>query len=251
LFGEDGWLLGTPSLTADELEMYYVESDPAVPRTADRVARRTRAAKTDPFSESSPLPEPPEPCDSEFEVMSIDVSEDGLRLYFVCTDTSSSLSAGTLRVAERPDRSSPFAVSDDELGRVGRSIALSADELTLFSMRTTTNWIGPDVYQRDSIDEPFGAPVATPGLDVELGWPDPSHDLLELYGTQTVGTSQPLLVARRSSSASPFSAPVSEGLPPVGAGFYAGANISADCRSLYLLQVSSTGGPRSMVVARR
>ncbi len=73
----------------------------------------------------------------------LDVSDDGLRMYFTCLD-----GPAPLRLATRTSRSAAWVVDADPIGTVGDSITVSGDELTAVGVRDLASSPRPDAYAR-------------------------------------------------------------------------------------------------------
>jgi len=244
--------MGTPSLTSDELTMFYIDSDSTMAESEDRVVYRTRAALNAPFSAIVPVPELFDVCDNTVTLFSIHVSRDGKRLYWVCTDRGTLSSAADLHMATRADSMSPFQIAEGTFGRVGRSFSLSADELTLVSNSTSASAIGPEIFRRSTPDAKFGTPMPALDVHVSLGWPELGPDGLSLYGVlEEQNAFRQIAGARRSSMTASFTGLTNMGLPVAPSEtVYAGPTFSADCRRMYWVAVRPML-PRAMYVARR
>jgi hypothetical protein len=238
---------GALSVTADDLELFY--------SVTGRVFVRKRTSTSQAFSDPVGLSEIDGLCaQTETPVNpSLDVSEDGLRLYVTCTDAE-----GPLWLATRPDRNSSFEPAAESLGTVGASISISSDELVAFS--STTN--GGDAAllrsERAATGQPFSAPVRVAEITGSFRHPELSGDGLSLFGVVAKDPSQPLditnwrlAVASRTSPSGSFSAPSFAGLPepPDTQADYA-PTVSGGCASLYFTRVAYTSGSYSSVVGR-
>jgi hypothetical protein len=252
LFEDTTTVMGTPSLTSDELTMFYIDSDSTMAESEDRVVYRTRASLSAPFSAIVPVPELFDVCDNTVTLFSIHISRDGKRLYWVCTERESTTAAGELHMATRADAASPFQIARSTFGRVGRSISLSTDELTLVSNPTSGSSIGPEIFHRSTTDAAFGAPMPALDVHVSLGWPELGPDGLSLYGVlQEQNAYRQIAGARRSSTTASFTGVTNLGLPVASSDTtYAGPAFSADCRRMYWVAVRPML-PRAMYVARR
>jgi hypothetical protein len=243
--GETNQIPGALSVTADDLELFY--------SVAGHVLVRKRASTSEAFSEPVSLPEIDGLCaPTETPVNpSLDISEDGLRLYVTCTDAE-----GPLRLATRPDRNSSFEPTAESVGTVGASISISSDELVAVS--STTN--GGDALllrsERASLGEPFSDPVRVAEITGPFRHPELSGDGLSLFGVVPKDPSLPLdianwrlAVASRTSPSGSFSAPSFAGLPepPDTQADYA-PTVSGACESLYFTRVAYTSGSYSSVV---
>jgi hypothetical protein len=240
---DPGLSIGTPTLTADELELFYVQESSDI-QSAVVVLRRASPAA--PFSVPQAVPEL-SVCQMG-EAQSLDVSADGLRIYFSCHQEG--YKSAALRLASRAQRSSPFVPDPDPIGMVGLSIDVSRDELIAFSSANGAEQV-PKVYTRPSLDDSFGGDEPVPGIEVDLLNPELSPDGLALLGAVRTDLQHSLTVARRSSPSEAFSAQSADGLPAPPAGeSYASPVLSADCRSLYFVRVDELG-TFSLQVAHR
>jgi hypothetical protein len=253
------------SVTGDDLELFYeVESDAAGPR----LEVRKRSSRTAPFGE-------PEALNLDFLSFcsgengpSLDVSDDGLRLYLTCVDTSDDpIVPGPIRVAERTSRtSSAFRLRPDSVGLGSVSISVSADELTAFwSDYADKSAPKPVTATRPGLQDSFGAPLPLAGAeDDTLRHPEISSDLRYLFGALDLGTGfSRLVMYTRPSPGVSFGAPGSQGLPtpPLVADDPGTATVegvedlsptlSADCRSLYFLRYTHAEARRFDVYGAR
>jgi hypothetical protein len=223
-------------VTADDLELFH--------SSGEQIVVRKRASKAEAFSEPAPVVEYAALCPGvELELLnpSLDISADGLRLYFVCIDTE-----GPLGLAERPNRDSAFVIAADPIGNAGASVSISADELTLYS--ATANDSGALVLrsERASTAEDFGPAVRIEELASEFRHPEISADGLSLFGLAP-GAPVPsigaptwfLVVATRPAPGATFSQPMTSGLPAAATGYsdYS-PSVSGDCSSLYFTRVA-------------
>jgi hypothetical protein len=225
------------SITGDERELYYWL--PA------GVTLRARDDKASAFGDALSVPGLEGVC-GDGDGRSLDVSSDGLRLYFTCDAPS-----GPLRVAQRADRTAPFVLSAASVGMTGTSIALSGDELRAYAVA------GPEtpkplMYERASTAMPFGTASPVPGIDGAFRHPEPSDDGMALFGgVVSTGTLYRLAISMRSADG--YSAPSSDGLPePEPTASHLTPTLSADCDSLYFLSLKSAAPVTAAVmVARR
>ncbi len=229
---------GALAVTADDLELFH--------SSGEQFVVRTRTAKTDVFSEPAPVFTYAALCPSVDPTLinpSIDISGDGLRVYFTCIDEE-----GPLGLAERPDRASAFVIAPDSIGNAGASISISADELTVYS--ATTNGVGSLLLrsERASTSEDFGPAVRVEEIASEFRHPEISADGLSLFG---LGPGEPtaggqdtwfLVVATRQTAGGTFSQPTTAGLPAqaADASDYS-PSVSGDCSSLYFLRLANMG----------
>jgi hypothetical protein len=236
----------SPAITGDERELFFAQG------AAFLVAVRSTASGA--FATPVAIPEIEAPC-AGLPGRGIDVSDDGLRLYFWCATTLTEIAP--LRYAERPDRSSPF-VMGPTLGDVGSSPSVDAAELVAYSSGTDPFSDPPRAYNRTARDVPFGAPAPIPGLEAtNFISPDLAADGLALFGASAA--SRTVLMARRPTVNDLFGPP--EALF-MGESWDAGAlvsqygspSISADCRALYFVRLNlgqDAGTTSTLMVARR
>lgn len=225
--------LGGPTITADELELFY-SLDNGSGMASFVVAKRE--TELDAFSAGSPvlgLSGCPTPLGT------MDVSHDGLRLYYACW--SDGAAEVTVTLADRTDRLGEFTVQS-AIGTAGGSPAVDRAELILYS--SGLNGRAPLRALRGQLSEDFAAAEGIEGLENStLSTPAPSPDGLALYGAQAGA----LVVATRPDPASAFGAAKAiPGLPT-----NAGAPVlTADCRTLYFVARTETGG-RGIYAATR
>jgi hypothetical protein len=239
---------GTPiasiTVSPDELEVHFAMRDSG---GLWHYIRSTRRIKTAVWPVGEVVPELDAACDPSYE-RSIDLSRDGLRAYLVCFPDNQHAD-GLLRIARRPSVGAPFVLDARDYGTVGGSLAISADELVLYT--SSSNYVTPGpprMFTRSSVSENFGAAKAIPGLEggdagaqVNMTTPDPSPDGLSLFGS--LDTS--LVVVERSSPGGNFGAPtiVDEG-DPVNRNILIGSpDVSADCKSIYYVHVGAAATP--------
>jgi hypothetical protein len=211
------------SVTGDELQMYF--------SSGNMISAYQRASTSVLFADPGRVGELDDAC--SVQVGGMDVTLDGLRLYIACSDDFNQ--PGTLRVATRADRLSAFVLSPQLLGTVGNSISISQDELTLYAVTQP----GPEgytlVYQRASVDEPFGPGELVQGLGGSFSFPEISPDGLDLFGVAGP-VPERLVVATRAVPSGSFSAPTSVGLPaPAADGSQQlGPTVAQRCNVWYL-----------------
>jgi hypothetical protein len=226
----------SPTLPSGELELFYIQ-DAQTATTASRIVRSTRTATT-PFGTPSVVSQLASACGT-LPAESIDITEDGLRLYIACVPADDS-QPRTLHLAQRSNPTSPFALASGTLGAVGISISVSADERTLYAVPPPSTNAAVAAYTRDSNASPFSGPVP---IGVTLRNPEINHSGLELYGSD--GTR--IVVARRASVDAPFGTPTPVGLSQVPIGgltdpvYDFTPAISADCRSLHFVRLEVSG----------
>jgi len=136
LFSEAAPLnINGPSVTSDELLIFYSLGDSSVPELTQTLRYRKRQSVAEAFGPSQSLPELANVCPPNQHV-NPDISEDGLTLYVTCTpnvDVGLPEGPSQLRVARRNDRNSSFVLDAEPAGSVFASAGLSADELTAYS----------------------------------------------------------------------------------------------------------------------
>jgi hypothetical protein len=232
------------SLTGDELELYYARGTNEGVALAQTVVRRTRASKTEMFGDVELLPELATVCEANQHV-NPDVTDDGLALYVTCTpnvEIGMSEGVSPLRVARRPDRSSPFTLAAEPAGGVFASASISSDELQAYSNGEIFS-TAPQLFTRLGKMDTFGAAQPVPGISAPLNSPDISSDGLLLFGTGTLagGGSNAIQRAVRTNEDAAFGAlePLELQLPAM-AGFGA-PTITPSC-TLYVIVVLPSVG---------
>lgn len=240
--------LGSPSVTADELQIFYSQGVTANPGVEQTVVFRTRESQTEPFGPARLLPELAEVCPPSHQYHNPDISEDGLTLYVTCTAVSTSSGPSILRVSRRQAPSGSFVLDPEPLGFVFPAAGLSADELTAY----TSSELGaaqPHLFTRPSKNEPFGPAQPVPGFTTPLHAPDISADGLTLFGSlRAEGT--PVATLRRASRTSitqDFGPPeeLNFGMPMLKTG---GPNLAPSCNlyfaaSFTTVQLARYRGP--------
>jgi hypothetical protein len=245
--GSDTAIPQSFSVTGDDLELFYEEFR----IETNAIMVRKRATRDAPFGEAVELPaELTAWCPTPATAPSLDVTDDGLRLYLTCVADpleGEPVEAGPIRVAERPDRSSPFTLRPEQFGVAWTSISVSPDELSLLSS-DLSNLSAPVTMlsQRSSRDEPFGQPGLAGGIDRSFWHPEFAHDSLHVFGAlQPEGAPGLLVFVTRPNGSATFSPPSNTGLPvapPSSALSYLTPTLSADCRSIYFLGVGNAEG---------
>jgi hypothetical protein len=231
--------LSSPTLSPDELEMFYVES--ASSGTSYNFRRSIRSTKAAVFPAGDVVPELDAAC-SPAQHRNIDLSRDGLRAYFSCQVDPTVATPEPLRIARRSAVGGTFVVDPQNYGMVGPSAAIGMDELELFSSEKTSVDPGPPRrYTRSSMSTAFGNPVSIPGLEsVGLIAPELSPDGLSMFGAISLS----LVVVERSRPDAAFAAPTVL-LPVDPMTTVVGApEIAQNCRSLYYVQnelIAATG----------
>lgn len=212
------------SITGDELELFF--------NSGSVIFSHRRASTGVLFPEATPVAELGGVCGAQV-VGGMDVTLDGLRLYVACSDDAGGYT-GPLRLATRANRESPFVLSPDELGTVGNSISISQDELTLYGVTQPGSMGYTLVYERPSLDDPFGPGQLVMGLGGPFSYPEISPDGLNLFGT-TALAAEGLAVASRATPAGDFSAPTHTGFPAAAGGLLQFTpTVSQTCRLYYL-----------------
>jgi hypothetical protein len=231
----------SPTLSADELELFYGSTD--VTGMIKEIRRSTRASKLEAFEPGDLVPELDAACLAA-EDRTLDLTPDGLRAYVVCYDPTVSFS-GALRVARRSSPGSSFVLDAESYGTVGASPSLVAGELTLYSGGFEGGTAFPLVFQRAATDEQFGEGSPIEGVSSPATSPDVSADGLNLV----FGSDSGLMLATRANVEEPF---VTRGLAidatsDTAVTSWNSPAISEDCRSLYAVRyVADTGsGKRS------
>lgn len=228
------------SVTADELEIFYVHVNPTA-NTHD-IAVLKRTAKSAAFSGPSVVSELQAACAFE-DYPALDVSDDGLRMYFTCLD-----GPAPLRFATRASRSAAWVVDADPIGTVGDSITVSGDELTAVGVRNLDSDARPDVHIRASVTQAFGVPIAVAGVDEIFSNPDLSYDGRVLFGVirppegarlsfvplgdDLVATAAPSRVGMPAPATPPSGTVVDDYTP----------TLTPDCRSIYFLRSAGPSG---------
>jgi hypothetical protein len=238
---EPGVLDAAPSLTADELELFFVR--------AGDLYRARRVNKQDVFS----TPEVVEELSIlDGQVGGPSISTDGLTLHFA---RRSELTAeefwSEIWVATRPTRDAPFdpPVSLSEAWGVTSEqyVApdVSADGLSLY----VTLWNNGDsflqVASRAAIDEPWSTPQPIPELTGFQGRSGVSADGLALFyetggpaSRETPGYFGNIVVSQRESVDDPWSEPVNVGDAINGQFYNTEPHFTHDGSSLYFLRGS-------------
>ncbi len=228
------------SVTADELEVFYVHVNPTA-NTHD-IAVLKRTSKSTAFSGATVVSELQATCAAE-NYPSLDVSDDGLRMYFTCLD-----GPAPLRFATRASRSAAWVVDADPIGTVGDSITVSGDELTAVAVRDLSMNARPDAYVRASLPEGFGAATAVGGVDETFLNPDLSYDGRVLFGAIRAAEGYRISFVSLDDDLAAMALPSTVGMPapPPGAMLVDdySPTFTPDCRSIYFLRSTrpSDGG---------
>jgi hypothetical protein len=232
VFGGDETRLTSPTITGDELELFYVVG----PGDDEHPYVARRQSTQDTFEPGSLVVE----LDVCTNSVNLDVSQDGLRMYLACTDDLSA--DGDLLLFERSTRSDAFALSG-AIGRAGLSVSLSDDELTLFYAPRVVG--GMRRATRASRADDFSAPAPVSEFSsLAFYAPDLASDDLSLYGA----TEDEIAVSTLSASSGQFSAPIvivddseTSGAPA----------ITQDCRKMYYIGISTSTVPAIWGIYRR
>jgi hypothetical protein len=212
------------TVTGDELELFF--------NLENVISSHKRVSTGVLFPDATPVAELGDVCGA-LVVGGMDVTLDGLRLYIACSDDAGGY-LGPLRLATRTDRQSPFVLAPGALGTVGNSISISQDELTLYAVTAPGSMSYTLVYQRGSLNDPFGPGELVMGLGGPFRYPEISPDGLNLFGVAGPDSGR-LVVASRGAASGPFSSPTSVGLPAPAASYTQFApTISQTCRLWYL-----------------
>jgi len=236
------------SVTGDDLELFYVLRGPA----GDAVVVRTRTDRNADFGDATELdPSLWSWCAAPADP-GLDVSDDGLRLYMTCIDTSQIDANGgypssAIRVAERATRDAAFTLNPNDFGNANVSISVSRDELTAYwSDYTTTTTPLPVFATRASLTEPFGAPMPVPGVVDSLLNPELADDDVHLFGAlQIDGQDFHVYMFSRVQGGS-FATPTAHdqvfpSSPTTGSSEWT-PTVSGDCNSLYFMRRTELSG---------
>ncbi|MCA9623415.1 MAG: hypothetical protein KC731_30550 [Myxococcales bacterium] len=226
--------LSSPSITGDELAIYYLRSL----SNGSEVVRASRAEAMGAFVEDVVVQELTNACLGFGPLTGMDVTPDESAAYLSCGEPLSP-DAQVVRYRAEGD----LWQLDEVIGAMGTSPAIRDDGLVLYAATDD-----PVVATRRSVLEPFGAPQVVPGLENSgLTTPGPSPDGLELFGTMTVmGVGTRLGVATRPDPGAPFGMPEPVDVPEVAGTTLTGSgDVSADCRRLYYVGVVAMGGGTS------
>jgi hypothetical protein len=223
------------SITEDELELFYVDVLSTEERLINVLSRSTKDAAFP--TTGTRVPELQAGC-APGDYPTIDVSNDGLRMYFACLDESS-----PLRLATRASRSATWTVAPEPIGTVADSIGVSDDELTAVAVVDLSGAPRPVLYQRASRSEPFGSAQEIPLITVSFRNPDLVGNR-HLFGITSITGELERLVVSTLTEASPlsYSAPTMEGLPAPSAAAASSASdytptVTPDCRTIYFLRL--------------
>jgi hypothetical protein len=241
-------ILSSPTVPADELELFFVEHDLSQ-GGAPRILRAARATRDASFGDPAPVTELDSVCTSSDE-RGISVTADGLRLYVDCYTGTSSFTPGPLRLARRASRDMAFTIDSATYGTVGPQIDVTSDELTAFTSSEMNTTSPPREYSRSTPSDPFANGQAVAGLEnTAFAMPFLATDGLTLYG----GVDPDLVSFRRSTPSGPFSASDVVFAGQKNAVSYKAPEVSADCRTLYFVRIDGAAGMSSysLEVAKR
>jgi hypothetical protein len=229
------------SITADELELFYV--DVASGADTHVMSLLKRSSKSAAFAEPTVVSELQATCAAE-NYPALDVSDDGLRMYFTCLD-----GPAPLRRATRASRSAAWVVDPDPIGTVGDSITVSGDELTAVGVRELVSNPRPDAYGRSTTAQPFGSGIAVAGVDESFMNPDLSYDGRVLFGVVRLTEGARISSVSLDDDFGATAAPSTVGMPtpPPGATIVDDytPTLTPDCRSIYFLRSTGVSGSGS------
>lgn len=241
-----GERLGGLTLGADELELIY-EASPMEDAATHQFRRSTRESKDDVFLPGEQLAMLDDACPAPTLLRSGELSNDGLRFYFGCYQALTD-EPQPIRVARRATRDAAFVVDSEEFGTSHSGLALDADELMIVTSPSTKG--GPLFARTRALtSDVFGPEITLIGLD-GLITPDLSSDGRHLFASRYTDVNQNSLVTAERTGPLAFSTALTirqleDPVMVVGS-----AAISADCRSLYYVSVT-TDREYSVMVMRR
>jgi hypothetical protein len=242
--GSDQAIPQSLSVAGDDLELFYVEYRIAT----NHLFVRKRASRSERFGAATELPAALSAfCPTPATTPSIDVTDDGLRLYLTCvpdSETGEAIAAGPIRMAERADRNSEFALLPDAVGVAWTSISVSPDELSLLtSDLSDVDFPITLVARRAKRSEPFGLPERLASVDNQFWHPEFALDSLHVFGSLQQNRPGILVSMTRTEPLDSFSRPSTDGMPvaPVEPAPTTNSlltpTLSADCRSIHFLQL--------------
>jgi hypothetical protein len=245
LFDFEKNIASSLSITSDELELFFVDvrSDPV----SHNISVLKRSSKSAAFSGPTVVSELQAACAAE-DYPALDVSDDGLRIYFTCLD-----GPAPLRFATRASRSAAWVVDAEPIGTVGDSITVSGDELTAVGVRDLGSDPRPEAHTRATPEGSFGAALAVAGVAESFRNPDLSFDGRMLFGVvDQSGADARIAFVSLDGALGATAAPSTAGMPQAPAGSTASSvsdytpTLTPDCRSIYFFRgtVPSTGGIR-------
>ena len=254
-----GVLRQSLAVTGDDLELYYEERRAG----AAHIMLRKRSDRNAAFGDATELDSSIWSWCTPIEDPSIDVSDDGLRLYLTCVDTDTpngdgGYTSSPIRVAERPTRAAAFSLNPTAAGIANVSLSVTQDELTAFwsdfSQSITPRSL---MATRPSKAEPFGSPVPIPGLQDNVRNPELANDGLHLFGSIELSdkTYDVVMFTRPSPGASFAPATVADlvlehtfdSVDDPSTSAIEGTSdytptLSGDCKSLYFMRRTVTTG---------
>ncbi|HEX5098888.1 MAG TPA: hypothetical protein VFV94_05285, partial [Polyangiaceae bacterium] len=241
-----GERLGGLTLSADELELIY-EASPMDAAAEHHFRRSTRERKDDVFLPGDELTMLDDACLTPTLVRSGELSNDGLRFYFGCyqglTDEPQ-----PVRIARRKALDAEFVLDSEELGTSLSGLALDADELMIVTSPATKG--GPLFARTRALaSDVFGPEITLIGLD-GLITPDLSSDGQHLFASRYTDVNQNSLVTAERTGPLTFSTALTIRQLEDPVLLVGSPAISADCRSLYYVNVT-TDREYSVMVMRR
>jgi hypothetical protein len=228
--------LSSPTLSADELEMFYsVGTANGTVQEAWNIYRSTRAAQSDMFGAGVAVPELDAACPG-INRKDIALSADELSIYVMCEAADAAMIlTGPVHRATRTGRGGAWTVDATDYGTVGCSPSITADQLTLVTGSIVTAGGTPMAFTRTSLSAPFANGTALAGLPA-LASPDIGADGSFVFAKQD----STLVLATRASAGSPFAIVNSDLLAlvslPIAVG---GPAHSPNCSTLYYIQVDA------------
>jgi hypothetical protein len=235
VYAFDAQAVASLSITADELELFYVELSPD--GQDNFISVLSRSARSAAFM-GPPVRVPAlQAACAPGDYPSLDVTNDGLRIYITCLDGGS-----PLRTAARASRSADWVVAPDPVGMVGDSISVSDDELTAAAVvDLATNAPRPVLYRRGSRSEPFGNAETVPTVNDSFMNPDLAADGRQLFGVGTGSNGRSRILVSTRTSTQVYPAPSYEGMPVPPSAIASSVSdftptVTPDCRSMYFLR---------------
>ena len=230
----------SPAITGDGLELFFV----AGALEQEQFYSVKRANRAEDFGEAAPVPALNAECTFS-SIKTIEVSNDGLRIYLSCSPDLQS--DGVLTMMTRASRDSTFG-SPSVVGATPLSPWLSDDQLSLFYASTEAK-SATFMATRGSIDEKFGAPSEVPGLETAaLSAPTLSPDGLEIYGFRRADNT--LVRAKRTSIDAAFGIPT-EAVDLTSIGGTGAPDLTTDCRSVLMMGYLNEGRGSGILESRR
>jgi hypothetical protein len=202
--------LDDPSLTGDELEMYF-DTDRPGGIGGDDIWRSTRAGTNDPWGSPTPVVE----LSTAASDVSPGISLDGLTI-FVSTPGGSG-TGYDFWMSTRPDRMATWTapVRVDELSASGEdtNVQMSASGLSIYFASRRAGEPQRQLWTatRASVSSPWNPPLRLDELDVapDVYTADPHPNVSEtrLYFVSDRGGNKDLWIAERASPSEAFGAP--------------------------------------------